>query len=144
MATRRSCFASAGYALFRPSLTFVTAILAAAGPSTRLIGGSQPKALPMVVRVSYRGRGRHDVRVKVQITHGAGVNSSNMAVVAVRPVPRLIAGHLSQADQQLIFEWITLNVDVLVAYWDGQTDSVTLIQDLRRLPSPGQPASPSP
>ena len=107
----------------------------------------QTTGLPMIVWVSYRGRARHDVRVKVQITHGSRVNPSNMAVVGVRPVPRLVAGRLSPAGQQLVSQWISLNTDVLVAYREGQIDTATLVQRLKPLsaqPTPlssGQPSS---
>lgn len=100
----------------------------------------QTTGLPMVVWVGYRGRARHDVRITVQITHGSRVNPSNMAVVGVRPVPRLIAGRLSSADQQLVFEWAALNTDALVAYWEGQIDTSTLVQRLKSLAT-GQPSS---
>jgi hypothetical protein len=100
----------------------------------------QTTGLPMVVWVGYRGRARHDVRIKVQITHGSRVNPSNMAVVGVRPVPRLIAGRLSSADQQLVFECAALNTDALVAYWEGQIDTSTLVQRLKSLAT-GQPSS---
>jgi hypothetical protein len=63
-----------------------------------------------------------------------------MAVVGVRPVPRLIAGRLSSADQQLVFEWAALNTDALVAYWEGQIDTSTLVQRLKSLAT-GQPSS---
>ena len=108
----------------------------------------QTTGLPMIVWVSYRGRARHDVRVKAQITHGSRVNPSNMAVVGVRPVPRLVAGRLSPADQQLVFQWVALNTDVLVAYWEGQIDTSALVQRLKPLsaqpmpPSSGQPSLP--
>ena len=41
--------------------------------------------LPMTVWVSPRGNARHDVRVKVNMTHGNQMNAANTAVVAVRP-----------------------------------------------------------
>jgi len=49
--------------------------------------------LPMVVWVSHRGRARHDVRVKVQQTHGRRMALGNSVSVAVRPAPHLVAGH---------------------------------------------------
>ena len=48
--------------------------------------------LPMTVWVSPRGNARHDVQVKVNMTHGNQISAANTAVVAVRPVPRIIAG----------------------------------------------------
>jgi hypothetical protein len=41
--------------------------------------------LPMTVWVGPRGDARHDVRVKVNMTHGDQMNIANTAVVGVRP-----------------------------------------------------------
>jgi hypothetical protein len=54
--------------------------------------------LPMTVWVSPGGSARHDVLVKVNMTHGNQTNIADMAVVGVRPTPRRIAGELSPAD----------------------------------------------
>jgi hypothetical protein len=95
--------------------------------------------LPMVVWVSERGLARHDVRVKVSAVHGARVQHTNMATVAVRPTPRLVAGQLSAADLQAVNQWIRLNEATLVAYWDCQIDTAELIQRLRALSPPVPP-----
>jgi hypothetical protein len=95
--------------------------------------------LPMVVWVSERGLARHDVRVKVSTVHGPRVQYANMATVAVRPAPRLVAGQLSAADLQAVSEWIRLNEAALVAYWDSQIDTAELIQRLRPLSTPVPP-----
>jgi hypothetical protein len=100
--------------------------------------------LPMTVWVSPRGNSRHDVRVKVNVTHGDQMNISNMAVVGVRPIPRVIAGHLSPDDQRAVFEWVSLNTAALVAYWDGQIDTVQLGQALRRVSSSQPDSAPVP
>ena len=94
--------------------------------------------LPMTVWVSPRGNTRHDVRIKVNMTHGDRMEITNTAVVAIRPAPRILAGQLSPADAQAVFQWISLNAEALVAYWDGQIDTARLIYRLR--PIPGQPA----
>jgi hypothetical protein len=52
--------------------------------------------LPMTVWVSPRGNARHNVRVKVNMTHGNQMTVSNTAVVGVRPAPHFIAGQLSR------------------------------------------------
>ena len=93
--------------------------------------------LPMTVWVSPRGNARHDVRIKVNMTHGERMDITNTAVVAVRPAPRILAGQLSPTDAQAVFEWISLNTEALVAYWEGQIDTARLIYRLR--PIPGQP-----
>ena len=90
--------------------------------------------LPMTVWVSPRGNARHDVRIKVNMTHGDQMNIANTAVVGVRPSPRVIAGSLSPDDQRAVFEWVALNTAAIVEYWDGRIDTIELGQLLRPLP----------
>jgi hypothetical protein len=91
--------------------------------------------LPMTVWVSPRGNARHDVRIKVNLARGNQMNATNTAVVGVRPSPRVIAGKLSPDDERAVFEWISLNVAGLIAYWDGQIDTIQLGQVLKPLPA---------
>ena len=91
--------------------------------------------LPMTLWVSPRGNARHDVRVKVNMTHGNQMNPANTAVVAIRPSPRIIAGQLSPDDERAVFQWVTLNQIALVSYWDGQIDTIQLGQLLKPLSS---------
>ena len=95
--------------------------------------------LPMTVWVSPRGNARHDVRVKVNMTHGNQMSPVNTAVVGIRPSPHVIAGRLAGDDERAVFEWITLNADALIGYWDGQIDTVQLAQRLKPLPSAAAP-----
>src|SRR5215472_6293702 len=74
--------------------------------------------LPMTVWVGPRGNARHDVRVKVNMTHGNQMNIANTAVVGVRPSPHVITGQLSMEDQRAVADWIALNADAIVAYWN--------------------------
>jgi hypothetical protein len=97
--------------------------------------------LPMTVWVSPRGNARHDVRVKVNMAHGNQMNITNTAIVGVRPTPRVIAGRLVPADAQAVFQWITLNADALVAYWEGRIGTIELAAALRPV-SPQQPPGP--
>ena len=100
--------------------------------------------LRMTVWVSLRGNARHDVRVKVNMTHGNQMNIANTAVVGVRPNPHVAAGHLSPDDQRAVFEWVSLNTAALMAYWEGRIDTIDLGQLLQRLPPrlPGTPSFP--
>jgi hypothetical protein len=100
--------------------------------------------LPMTVWVSPRGNARHDVRVKVNMTHGNQMNIANTAVVGVRPTPHVAAGHLSPDDQRAVFEWVLLNTAALVAYWEGGIDTIELGQQLKRMASrpSGAPLAP--
>jgi hypothetical protein len=90
--------------------------------------------LPMTVWVSPRGNARHDVRVKVNPTHGNQMSIANTAVVSIRPAPRVIAGRLSAEDERVVFQWVSLNTPALVAYWEGQIDTIQLGQLLKPLP----------
>ena len=90
--------------------------------------------LPMTVWVSPRGNARHDVRVKVNMTHGNQMNVANTAVVAVRPQPRVVTGRLLSTDEQAVFAWVTLNEAAALAdYWDGRVDTAGLVGRLRRI-----------
>jgi len=92
--------------------------------------------LPMTVWVSPRGNACHDVRVKVNMTDRNQMTILNTAVVGVRPTPQVITGQFSPSDEQAIFEWLALNADALVEYWEGRVDTIQLGQALKRLPSP--------
>jgi hypothetical protein len=91
--------------------------------------------LPMTVWVGPRGNARHDVRVKVNMTHGNQMNIDNTAVVALRPAPHVIAGRLSPDDERAVAAWIVLNAEAIVAYWDGDIDMLELAQTLKLLGS---------
>jgi hypothetical protein len=95
--------------------------------------------LPMVVWVGPSYGAPHDVRIKVMQAHGTRMDPGNLAVVAVRPTPRLVAGTLSPADLRAVSQWIALNEQVIVGYWDGTLDTGELIQQLRPLSPPIPP-----
>jgi hypothetical protein len=92
--------------------------------------------LPMTVWVSSRGNARHDVRAKVNMTHGDQMDIRNTAVVGVRPTPHTVGSGLSPDDRRAVFEWISLNFAAIVEYWDGRIDTIELGRLLQRLPSP--------
>lgn len=89
--------------------------------------------LPVTVWVSPRGGARHDVRVKVSRQGGDRMVLDDTVVVGVRPEPGLIEGQLDPATFAAVAAWISLNRDVLVAYWDGAADTAELIQRLQRV-----------
>jgi len=91
--------------------------------------------LPMSVWVSPRGNARHDVRVKVNMTHGRQMTIENTAVVAVRPVPRVLAGRLSADDRHPVYDWIKLNSEAIVAYRNEELDTDEFIESLKKLPN---------
>ena len=90
--------------------------------------------LPMTVSVSPRGNARHDVQVKVNMTHGDQMVVANTAVVGVPPTPQIITGRLSPGDRLAVYDWFSLNAEALLAYWEGRIDTIELGQQLKRLP----------
>src|SRR5437016_14154531 len=87
--------------------------------------------LPMTVWVSPRGNAHHELRVRINVTHGNQIDIADTAVVAVRPTPCVIAGQLSPAGAQAVYRWISLNTDALVSYWEGKIDTARLCQMLK-------------
>jgi hypothetical protein len=90
--------------------------------------------LPMVVWASQRMGVPHDVRIEVMQTHDSRMDPGDLAVVAVRPTPRLVAGHLSPADLRAVSDWIRLNQAVLIDYWGEQIFTDELLRRMQRLP----------
>ena len=90
--------------------------------------------LPMVVWASQRMGLPRDIRIKVMQTHGSRMDPGDLAVVAVRPTPRLVAGHLSPGDLRAVSHWIRLNEAVLIDYWEERIYTDELLRRLQRLP----------
>ena len=91
--------------------------------------------LPMAVWVSPRGNARHDVRIKVNTTHGNRMTIEDTAVVAVRPAPRVVAGRLTPEDRRLVADWVRLNFEAIIGYWDNELDTGQFLERLKVLPS---------
>jgi len=94
--------------------------------------------LPMTIWASPRGRARHDARIKVCRTPGENMDPTNLAVVAIRPVPRVVHGPLAQSDFAPVAEWITLNEAALIGFWDGKLGTIEFASSLRRLGDTGR------
>ena len=58
----------------------------------------------------------------------------NTAVVALRPVPRVVAGRLSPDNRRLVYDWVGLNYEAILAYWDEEIDTGELLDRLWPLP----------
>ena len=77
--------------------------------------------LPFAVWISPKGRARQDIRVEVAPNNKA--RRSEMASVAIRPTIEVVAGHVSTEHMVLLRQWIALNKDIIIQYWDGIIDS---------------------
>jgi len=89
--------------------------------------------LPMTVWIGPKGMARHDARVKVCRRHGERMDMRDTASVAIQPEPRVVAGDLDAADFKVVAEWIDLNSDVLLGYWDGRLSTLEMARGLRSL-----------
>ena len=77
--------------------------------------------LPFVVWISPRAGATHDVRVKV--SKGPIVTSSELLSVAIRPGVHVVGGGtMSAHDLTLLEKWVELNRDVIIKYWYGDIE----------------------
>jgi hypothetical protein len=80
--------------------------------------------LPFVVWVSIRGRARHDVRVKV--VPGPKAQWTDLITVGLRPTIQVIEGTMSGYDFGLLRQWIELNRETILQYWNEEIDTERL------------------
>jgi len=73
--------------------------------------------LPFVVWISPKAGAKHDIRIKV--SPGPKARSEDLISIALRPDVRVVNGELSPQDLALLRQWVALNLDVLVKFWDG-------------------------
>ena len=97
--------------------------------------------LPMVVWASPSYGVGHDVRLTVMMAHGDRMDPNNLAVVALRPAPRVEHGHLSSADLRAVTAWWQLNQTAVLDYW-RQAPSLPTGQFMRRLAKLSPPIPP--
>jgi hypothetical protein len=76
--------------------------------------------LPFVVWISPRGGAQHDVRVKV--SRGPRAMPGEFINVTVRPTVAVVNGVLSNHELALLRQWIELNREVLVKFWEGEIE----------------------
>jgi hypothetical protein len=88
--------------------------------------------LPFLVWISPKGYARHDVRVKVSRSHQ--VKRGEFITVSVRPEVKVLRGELTSTELELLREWIDLNREVLVRFWEGDIqDTLDVLAKLRSL-----------
>lgn len=92
--------------------------------------------LPMVIWVSERGDAKHGARIKVSTNHSEKIDISESVSVSITESPEIMAGiGLSNKDFQLVAEFIRLNKELLLDYWNSEIDTADLISDLKKYKS---------
>lgn len=89
--------------------------------------------LPVTVWISPKGEARHDVRVRANPNSGDRIDFEDAAVIAVRPSPRLLHGEMPTHTYRKVSEWVSLNTDMLVDYWEGRLDTTEIGARLKRV-----------
>jgi hypothetical protein len=76
----------------------------------------------------------HDVRVKVSLSPGKNTLPIDCAVLGLRPRVHHVAGPALPADVMAEVErWVALNLEALVDYWEGNTDTGELLAALKKV-----------
>ena len=97
--------------------------------------------LPMVIWASPSYGVGHDIRIKVMQAHGDRMDPNNLAVVALRPHPRVRHGQLPQDDLDAVTAWWLLNRLPLLDYW-RQSPPLPTGQFMRQLQKLDPPIPP--
>jgi len=87
--------------------------------------------LPFVVWISVKGGARHDARVKVSLHPRA--QPDELISVAIRPEIRVVEGSMSQEHLAALAEWIELNREMLLNYWNGDIDTVDAVSMMQKV-----------
>ena len=61
--------------------------------------------------------------VRVEVARSARGRRSRTVKVAIRPTVRVTRGHLEAQELALLTEWVELNRETLIKYWDGEIES---------------------
>ena len=89
--------------------------------------------LPFVVWISPKGGAQHDVRVTV--SPGPKALPSQMVSVDIRSDVHVVNGTMNAPDLALLTQWIELNRDVIIRFWDGDIeyteDAISAIRPIR-------------
>lgn len=98
-----------------------------------LMSNLSPKrtGLPFVVWISPRANAKHDVRIKVSESPKA---TQDWITVALRPEVQVLHGTMTSDDFDLLKQWVELNRDVLVRFWEGDIEyTEEVMEQLRPL-----------
>jgi hypothetical protein len=87
--------------------------------------------LPFVVWISVKGGTRHDIQVRVSLHPKA--QPDELISVAIRPEVRVVEGTMSPEHLAALTEWIGLNREMLLQYWNGDIDTVDAVSAIQKV-----------
>lgn len=93
--------------------------------------------VPWIIFISSKDyvKQKHWARVKISNVKGTFSENDNF-VVSISKQPKVLAGKakMKQAELEDIFDWVILNYDVLIKYWNEQyEDEAEMYQQLRKI-----------
>jgi hypothetical protein len=96
--------------------------------------------LPFYVWVQPSMGARHGVRVGVSYDN-RNVGRRDLVSVAIRPDVRVVSGKLNNSSLALLRQWVSLNRDMIVKYWNNgmeTMDSLDVYSAVKSLPRRGK------
>ena len=109
--------------------------IGAEGQATYGMANLRPErtGLPFIIFISQRDDARHAARVK--ISPAPGVRAGEMGAYAIAPFEHKAGWRLPIGEESALADWIALNRDVLLGYWDGEVayteDALEMLRPLR-------------
>ena len=72
--------------------------------------------------------------MRVEVARSARTNRSETVKVAIRPNVRVTRGHLDAQELVVLTQWVELNRDTLIKYWEGEIEyTIDAIQALQSI-----------
>ena len=84
--------------------------------------GTKTTGLPMIVCVSEK-RATHGPRIKVSRSYNHKVLIGDTFSVSIADKPKVVAGdvgEISTTDLKRVFDWVVLNKEALIKYWNHE------------------------
>jgi hypothetical protein len=97
--------------------------------------GQKTTGLPMIVWVSEK-RASHAARIKVSRSYNPRVLIGDTFSVSISDNPKIVAGDegkISTADLKKVFDWIFLNKETLLKYWNNELLTDELIEQIKKV-----------
>ena len=88
--------------------------------------------IPNTIFLSTRGHGRHAARIKVAINLPDSLNAASSTASMLIHDYRVIGATMPPRLVEELKQWIDLNRDALMAYWNEEIDTAELLERLRR------------
>ena len=88
--------------------------------------------LPMVIWVSPKGNTKHGPRIKVSKTYSHKDTGRDSFSLTIEDDPKVIGnlGRIRARDAEKVMEWVILNKDLLLAYWNYKISTKSFLNGL--------------